>query len=148
MKQTLFIAIFLFTGISVFSQGYKPLLDNLNEWHFTTCNFGCLTDMYFTDGDTIVDGTSYKILDGYHYISRSFLIREDIASKKVYLKIVSSGFGEEFLLYDFSLSEGSTHFMKNPITPFPQDGGPFILDSIVERPLVDGAQYKHFYFSP
>ncbi|MEH6763059.1 MAG: T9SS type A sorting domain-containing protein [Aequorivita antarctica] len=148
MKKIVLFASFFFFGISVFSQSYKPLLDNLNEWHFTTCYFGCLTDVYFTDGDTIVDGKNYKILDGYHYISRTFLLREDVANKKVYLNVVSQGFNEEFLLYDFSLSQGDIFNMQNPISPFPHDGGPFLLDSIVERPLVDGNEYKYFYFSP
>ncbi len=148
MKLKVLITAFLFVGIAAFSQSYKPLLDNLNEWHFTGCYFGCSTDVYYTDGDTIVDGNNYKILDGYHYISRTFLLREDVPSKKVYLKILSPGFNEEFLLYDFSLSQGATFNMENPISPFPQDGGPFLLDSIVERPLVDGNAYKHFYFSP
>jgi hypothetical protein len=71
-----------------------------------------------------------------------------VPTKRVYLNIVSSGFNEEFLLYDFSLNEGDIFDMQNPISPFPQDGGPFLLDSIVERPLVDGNEYKHFYFSP
>lgn len=148
MKLKVWISAFLLIGISAFSQSYKPLLDNLNEWHFTTCYFGCQTDVYFTDGDTIVDGNNYKILDGYHYISRTFLLREDVPNKKIYLKIATTGFNEEFLLYDFSLNQGDTFYMQNPISPFPQDGGPFILDSIVERPLVDGNAYKHFYFSP
>lgn len=148
MKLKVLITAFLFVGITAFSQSYKPLLDNLNEWHFTGCYFGCSTDVYYTDGDTIVDGNNYKILDGYHYISRTFLLREDVPSKKVYLKILSPGFNEEFLLYDFSLSQGATFNMQNPISPFPEDGGPFLLDSIVERPLVDGNAYKHFYFSP
>lgn len=148
MKKSLFILGFFFFTCSAFSQDYKPLLDNLNEWHFTTCYFGCSTDLYFTDGDTIVDGKNYKILDGYHYISRTFLLREDVANKKVYLNIVSQGFTDEFLLYDFSLNQGDTFNMKNPISPFPQDGGSFILDSIIPRQLVDGNSYRHFYFSP
>src|SRR5690606_11767172 len=148
MKLKVLIVVFFFFGFSAFSQSYKPLLDNLNEWHFTTCYFGCTTDVYYTDGDTIVDGKNYKILDGYHYISRTFLIREDVPTKKVYLNIVSSIFNEEFLLYDFSLNEGDIFNMKNPVSPFPQDGGAFLLDSIVEKPLVDGNEYKHFYFSP
>lgn len=38
--------------------------------------------------------------------------------------------------------------MNNPITPFPEDGGDFVLDSIRYRTLVDGNDYRHFYFSP
>ncbi len=148
MKKIVLLGLFFFIGASVFSQNYKPLLDDVNEWHFTSCYFGCFTDVYYTNGDTIVDGKNYKILDGYHYISRTFLIREDLASKKVYLNVVSQGFNDEFLLYDFSLNQGEIFNMQNPISPFPEDGGPFLLDSIVARPLVDGNAYRHFYFSP
>jgi len=148
MKNKLCLLGLIFFVGSAFCQNYKPLLDNVNEWHFTTCFSGCLTDVYFTDGDTIVDNKSYKILDGYHYISRTFLLREDVASKKVYLNIVSSGQSDEYLLYDFSLAEGALFNMNNPISPFPRNGGPFLLDSIVPRPLVDGNNYRHFYFSP
>ncbi|WP_347374682.1 T9SS type A sorting domain-containing protein [Aequorivita sp. Q41] len=140
--------ILIFVGFSIYSQDYKPLLDNLNEWHYTSCYSGCLTDVYYTDGDTIVAGKNYKILDGFHFISRSFLLREDVANKKVYLNFISAGSSEEFLLYDFSLNEGDTFNMLNPVSPFPSDGGPFILDAIFEETLADGNDYRHFYFSP
>ncbi|WP_026449929.1 T9SS type A sorting domain-containing protein [Aequorivita capsosiphonis] len=148
MKQIVVIASFLIFGTAAFSQNYKPLLDTINEWHVTSCYFGCHTDVYYTDSDTIVDGKTYKILDGYHFISRTFLLREDVANRKVYLNIVNQGFNEDFLLYDFSLSEGDVFNMKNPISPFPEDGGAFLLDSIVAKPLADGNNYNHFYFSP
>lgn len=146
-KGLLFFAFFLF-GVSAFSQDYTPLLDNVNEWHFTTCYSGCLTDVYYTDGDTLVDGKNYKILDGFHYISRTFLLREEVANKRVFLNKVAPGHNEEFLLYDFSLQVGDIFNMFNPVSPFPEDGGFFEVDSIVERPLADGNQYRHFYFSP
>lgn len=147
MKIMLLFLVF-FVGTDCIAQQYRPVLDQRNEWHFTTCYFGCQTDVYFTDGDTIVGGKSYKILDGYHYISRQFLLREDISEKKVFLYIATPGFNEEYLLYDFSLMEGDVFNMNNPISPFPQNGGPFVLDSIVERPLVDATEYSHYYFSP
>ncbi|HET8804324.1 MAG TPA: T9SS type A sorting domain-containing protein, partial [Aequorivita sp.] len=100
------------------------------------------------DGDTIVDGKNYTILDGYHYISRTFLLREEVNNRKVFLNKVAPGHNEEFLLYDFSLNEGETFNMQNPYSPFPEDGGAFILDSIIERPLANGNEYRHFYFSP
>ena len=148
MKQQILFASFFLLVTSVFSQSYKPLLDNINEWHVTSCFYGCHTDVYYTDGDTIVDGKNYKILDGYHYISRTFLLREEIAYKKVYMNLVNPGYNEEFLLYDFSLNEGDIFNMNNPVSPFPQNGGPFVLDSIVAKPLMDGTNYNHFYFSP
>lgn len=148
MKNRILLATFFLFGFSAFCQDYKPLLDNLNEWQLTSCYFGCITDVYYTDGDTLVDGKNYKILDGFHYISRTFLLREEINNKKVFLNMVEPGLKEEFLLYDFSLNEGDSFRMQNPYSPFPQDGGFFVLDSIVERPLEDGNEYKHFYFSP
>lgn len=130
------------------AQPYKPLLDDFNEWHFTTCFSGCNTSDYYTDGDTVVDGITHKILDGYHYISRSFLLHEDTADRKVYLTKVNPVKTDHFLLYDFSKHEGDTMELFNPNSPFMTDPGTFILDSIRLRPLEDGNAYRHFYWSP
>ena len=147
MKKLLFIIQFSLVLPSL-AQEYRPLLDNFNEWHLTTCNNGCLTDVYYTDGDTIVDGKTYKILDGYHFISRSFLLREEIDSRKVYLSFSDRDRITEFLLYDFSLNVGDSIDIKNPISPFPTDGGFYRVDSIVNKQLVDENEYRHFYLSP
>ena len=95
----LFVGLFLHS-VTGNSQNYTPLLNTFNEWQFTTCYTGCLTDIYYTDGDTTVNGKTYKILDGFHYISRTFLIREDVPNKKVYLLLDNPG-GHAFenLLY-------------------------------------------------
>ncbi len=148
MSRKIFILIVYLFSFQLWSQEYKPLLDDINEWHFTTCYFGCLTDVYYTNGDTIVNGKSYKILDGYHYISRTFLIREEIENRKVYMNIVNDSGNEEYLLYDFSLNEGDEINLYNPISPFPEDAGVFVLDSIRLRELVDTNEYRHFYLSP
>ncbi len=137
-----------FSGAWLFAQSYEPLLDQINEWQFTSCNFGCITDIYFTDGDTLVNNKNYKILDGYHYINRNLLLRENTAEKKVYLTILEPQYTEDLLLYDFSLEVGDTIEMVNPITPFPTNGGYFLLDSINLLPLANGTDYRHFYFSP
>jgi hypothetical protein len=129
------------------SQTYVPMLNDYNEWQVTTCYFGCITDAYYTDGDTIVDNFNYKILDGYHYISRTFLLREDVNTQKVYLNYISNNKGE-YLLYDFALSVGDSIDMKNPITPFPEDAGYYTLDSIVSKPLFNANHYDHYYLSP
>lgn len=148
MKTKVISIVVFLSCLSTWAQEYVPMLDTYNEWKLTTCNFGCLTDTYFTDGDTIVDGKSYKILDGYHYISRGFLLREDIDAKQVFIKMYLPSGVEDYLLYDFSLEEGDTFVMNNPITPFPTNGGPFNLDSIRSRVLADNNAYRHFYFSP
>ncbi|MCT4580466.1 MAG: T9SS type A sorting domain-containing protein [Flavobacteriales bacterium] len=145
-KKVLLVGMLSVLWIGVRAQGYTPLLDNYNEWRLTSCYFGCVDDKYYTDGDTIVDGNSYKILDGYHYISRTFLLREDIHERKVYLKLANyNSRPDEFLLYDFSLSVGDSMNVYNPIAPFVFDAGMFQLDSIALHPLVDGNSYKHFY---
>lgn len=150
MRKQVFLVFFIsIVGLRFFAQAYTPLLNVYNEWKFTTCYFGCIDDKYYTDGDTLVDGNTYKILDGYHYISRTFLLREDVIEKKVYLKLANSTLRpNEFLLYDFSLSVGDSTNVYNPISPFPADAGTFILDSIVARPLEDGNSYRHFYLHP
>ncbi len=147
MQKLLFI-LNLFLTVPCIAQDYKPLLDNYNEWQFTYCYSGCLTDMYFTNGDTLVDGKTYKVLDGYHYISRTFLLREEVESRKVYLNLVSASGNKEYLLYDFSLNVGDSIDIKNPISPFPTDGGFYKVDEIINEPLADGNEYRHFYLSP
>ncbi|WP_395064823.1 hypothetical protein [Flavobacterium sp.] len=140
--------LFLLLFSISYGQSYKPLLDAPTQWHFTTCYFGCISDVYYTDGDTIVNGKNYKILDGYHYNSRTFLLREEINTKKVYLSKINENSISEYLLYDFSLLEGAQFNMANPLSPFPQNGGKYVLDSIRMKPLENNIKYKHFYFSP
>lgn len=145
--RKLILLFFCFIHLSVFSQNYTPILDDWNEWHLTNCYFGCLTDVYYTDGDTLVNGKSYKILDGYHYINRNLLLREDVNEKRIYLTITQPQYVEDLLLYDFSLIEGDSIAMRNPLTPFPSYDGYFVLDSIRMLPQ-NGEEKKHFYFTP
>ncbi|WP_396150966.1 T9SS type A sorting domain-containing protein [Flavobacterium sp.] len=147
LKKIFYIGLFL-NCFTLLGQTYIPLLDTQNEWHFTTCYEGCITDIYYTNGDTLVNNKSHKILDGYHYISRTFLLYEDIAEKKVSLTRISPNRIDEYLLYDFGLEEGDTFEMKNPITPFPEEGGLFVLDSIRNVEIWSVTTRKHFYFSP
>jgi hypothetical protein len=146
MKKIIFLLLF-FLRFNAFAQSYTPLLADQNEWQFTSCYFGCITDMYYTNGDTIVNGKTYQVLDGYHYINRNLLIREDVPEKKVYLTVTEPQYVEDILLYDFSLVEGDIMELRNPLTPFPANGGDFILDSIRTENDND-IDYKHFYFSP
>lgn len=139
----LFLSCFTLLG-----QTYVPLLDTQNEWHFTSCYEGCITDVYYTNGDTLVNNKTHKILDGYHYISRTFLLHEDVEEKKISLTRISPNRIDEYLLYDFGLEEGDTFEMKNPLTPFPEEGGLFVLDSIRNIIIWPGTARKHFYFSP
>lgn len=148
MKRFLFLLISI-AGYGLNAQDYKPMLESVNEWHLTNCYGGCMTDVYYTDGDTIFNNQPHKILEGYHYISRSFLLREEVEQKKVFLtKFDEFNHVDEYLLYDFSVSVGDTIQMFNPITPFPADAGFFKLDSIRSINLVNDIPHRHFYFTP
>jgi len=149
MKKIVLALFFICIPLIGGAQEYTPMLNNYNEWNVRFCYQSlCDTDLYYTNGDTIVDGMNYKILDGYHYISRGFLLREDIEAKKVYLKAILPNGTFDYLLYDFSMEVGDSIDMKNPITPFPENAGYYKVDSIIPRPLVDGNDYNHFYLSP
>jgi hypothetical protein len=148
MRNFYYLFFLLFLGWSINAQTYTPMLDQHNEWQVISCyQEDCFKDIYYTDGDTIVNGKSHKILDGYHYISRSFLLREELDARKVYLTTLINNQVDEYLLYDFSLQEGDSIEMKNPITPFPHNGGYYKLDSIRQKPILGNNLGKFFYFS-
>lgn len=142
---TLFFIVFS----SIEAQTYVPMLSSLNEWQLTSCASGCLTDIYYIDGDTSINNLNYKVLNGYHYIERTFWLRESIPTRKVYLSYANSDKNRsEKLLYDFSLQVNDSIKMYNPISPFDEDSGFYKVDSIISRILNDGNSYNHFYFSP
>lgn len=147
MKKSLCILLLFLSNLAL-CQEYKPLLDTYNQWSVRYCFSGCSTDIYYTNGDTIVDAMNYKVLDGYHYISRGFLLREDVTEKKVYLKTILPSGIREYLLYDFSLEVGDSINIKNPASPFIEDAGYYKVDAITLLPLVDSNLYRHFYLSP
>jgi hypothetical protein len=132
----------------IHAQGYEPMLGDLNEWQVTACFGGCNTSTYYTDGDTVVGGLDYKILDGYHYSSRTFLLREDVQERQVFLMKINPTKEDEWLMYDFSMQVGDSIELFNPISPYPFIAGFYELDSIVSRPLEDLQMYRHFYLSP
>jgi len=147
MKKSLCILLLFLSNLAL-CQEYKPLLDTFNQWSVRYCFSGCSTDIYYTNGDTIVDAMNYKVLDGYHYISRGFLLREDVTEKKVYLKTILPSGIRDYLLYDFSLEVGDSIDIKNPASPFIEDAGYYKVDAITLLPLVDSNLYRHFYLSP
>ncbi len=147
MKKSLCILLLFLSNLAL-CQEYKPLLDTYNQWSVRYCFSGCSTDIYYTNGDTIVDAMNYKVLDGYHYISRGFLLREDVTEKKVYLKTILPSGIRDYLLYDFSLEVGDSIDIKNPASPFIEDAGYYKVDAITLLPLVDSNLYRHFYLSP
>ena len=147
-KTILYLTIFLFYNFYVNSQEYHQLLDHESEWHLTSCSSTCINDVYYTNGDTTYNGYQYKILNGYHYISRTFWLREDVSEKHIFLSYDNGKSRIEVLLYDFSLQIGDTILLSNPITPFPSNGGFYKVDSIVSKNLLDNKSHKFFYLSP
>ena len=147
MKKPLYILLLFLSNLAV-CQEYTPLLDTYNQWSVRYCFSGCSTDVYYTNGDTIVDAMNFKVLDGYHFISRGFLLREDVTEKKVYLKTILPSGIRDYLLYDFSLEVGDSIDIKNPASPFIEDAGYYKVDAITLLPLVDSNLYRHFYLSP
>ena len=61
------ILIFLMSFLKIFPQTYNKMLSNNIEWQLTSCNNGCVTDIYFIDGDTIYNGYNYSILNEFIY---------------------------------------------------------------------------------
>ena len=143
----LLFIVYFFIFSDLYSQNYKQMLDHNSEWQLTVCNNGCITDIYFTDGDTSYNNYSYKILNGYHYISRTFWLRENTQTEKVYLSFLQNNNRKEVLLYDFDLQKGDSIEINNPISPFIANPGYYIVDSIANIQLIDGLFYDHFYLS-
>lgn len=141
-------SMLLFYTLNFTAQEYHQLLDHESEWHLTSCSSNCINDVYYTDGDTSYNSNNYKILNGYHYTSRTFWLREDVSEKHIFLSYDNGKSRTEVLLYDFSLEIGDTILLSNPITPFPLNGGFYQVDSIVHQVLLDNTNRKFFYFSP
>ena len=128
MKKNL-IFTFIFLSTHIIAKNNYPMLSHSSEWHVTYCNNGCITDLYFVYSDTLFNGKNYKILDGYHFISKTFWLREDILTKQVFLSFINNTERKEVLLYDFSLNTGDSIIINNPISPLPSNMGYFVVDS-------------------
>lgn len=132
-KQIGVLATFLYVGIMMAAQAqYHPTLTYNKEWLIKTCEFGnCLHDYYYFSEDTVIDGTFYKMLDGYHY-GKNFFLREDLIERQVFL-LINDGtpFLEEYLLYDYGMKVGDSIYLRNPISPVSGIEGFYHLDSIV-----------------
>jgi hypothetical protein len=140
------LSFLLLTFFNSIGQNYTPLLNQTNEWQLTSCyNGDCITDIYYTNGDTIVNNQNFKVLDGYHYINRNFLIREDIEEKKVFMNIILPNRIDEFLMYDFGMEINDTINLRNPFTPFVNNAGYYQLDAIANV-MQNNQEYRFFTF--
>jgi hypothetical protein len=132
---------------NTFSQTYNEMLSNDIEWQLTSCYNGCKTDIYFIDGDTIYNGYNYSILNGYHFISKTFWLRENVQNQTIYMSFLQNNIRKEVLLYDFDLQKGDSINISNPISPFITNPGYYVVDSLELLQLQDGLYYEVFYLS-
>ena len=144
-KLLLLLLCIPFIGLG--QQTYNEMLKHDVEWQITSCNNGCITDVYYIDGDTIHNGYNYSILNGYHFISKTFLLREEIQNQKVYMSFVYNNIRKEVLLYDFNLEIGDSINISNPISPFVTNPGYYHVDSLGVLELQNGLYYEVFYLS-
>lgn len=104
----------------LYSQSIKPLLSEGKQWNVLYNEF-CgpmqpekyITTCYKLEGDTLLDGVSYKLMHSTiyenltHWSLNSILREED---NKVYYRqyLTDESFADEKLLYDFSLQPGDS----------------------------------------
>lgn len=104
--------ILLFILLTFFSFNancqYNKVLTEGSEWYINYQGLGAENDFKIINGDTIINGITYKKYTKipYNYLSDLQLLREDSITKKVYGFI--NGAINERLLYDFSLMVGDT----------------------------------------
>lgn len=97
-KTLLFLTLISIAG-RLYSQGYHPIINN-SAWIVGAVGDG-ISDVYtISQGEDQVIGayTYSKFIDP--YLNREILLREDVASKKVYRLLDNN----EVLLFDFSLN--------------------------------------------
>jgi len=148
LKKLLLLCIITIGPEILPAQSYYPMLDSINHWYYTgnytpvgpllsNCNYPDYQAdgmNYFTDGDTVLNGLTYKILIQNHqdnpYHCLFGFIREDTASRKIYFQDVLDS--PEVLLYNFSMQPGDSmdiHFLFGYNYYYFQSGT-YFLDSI------------------
>jgi hypothetical protein len=92
-------------------QEYIPMLGNSNQWYILRTFEGRYTYIFTTQGDTLINNKSYKILgrQGVYYIPG--FIREDTLERKVYMMPNSIKDTFEIVYFDFSLNENDSIFI-------------------------------------
>lgn len=131
------------------STPYYPLLDK-PKWYtvLPTIIEGTSVRKIEDIGDTLINGTSYTIINispynlpnlpntyPFYYDTGNVYLREDVLDKKVYQKSSTSGFPDS-LIYDFSLNVGDA---------FP--GIPAITLTTIDSVLIASGYHKRFIFT-
>lgn len=162
--KNLFLALFLISSVFLKSQSYQPVISPGKQFNISwgppmlgVDGYG----YYFFDGDTVINNTTYSKLMGYsncrgctlpsgkYTLYLAALLREDRSEEKVYKyyglpqdSFDTARYGQEHLLYDFSLKAGDTVEMFN------QHSGNYetlAIDSVTDRILTNGDTAQDFH---
>lgn len=127
--KTIILSIILFSTISlsVNGQSYYPMLGDTNTWYYYHCFEGCYTDIYCTNGDTVIGGLNYKVIGYCDMQTWGAFFREDTIEKKVYQRYNQN---VELLMYDFSLQVGDSILLQDYFYNSVTNIGWYHLDSI------------------
>ena len=139
-KLRILYFLLIFTSLNSFSQNYKPMLVDGNEWYLNEIgHYGGSYGVIKIVSDTSINSNIYKKLISYYNLkdsvtplSEEIMVREDTSERKIYQLINDS---TEALLYDFSLNVGelitfnNTAYKVDSITTFINDSICYDLDT-------------------
>jgi hypothetical protein len=151
---------------NIHAQSYHPVIENDKVWlesfnmGVNICNYESVYQLRF-GGDTLINDITYRKILSRTYSPTSAgpycppfvlnpnwfelnyaFMREDTTARKVYLRIWQGNqFGDDVLLYDFSLQEGDTIQSSAYLT----DGADYIITSVEDVMLLNGEMHKKFY---
>lgn len=119
MKKVIFIILLLLGVIGLKAQEYYPLVEEGKQWNVLLTNtpwppINRVTDAYKVEGDTVVEGTAYKMLfttrsEQYCNWEMWGLLRENNEGQVFKCKYRQNhSFENETLLYDFSIQPGDS----------------------------------------
>ena len=129
MKKFLLLLFFSYS-INGFSQNYKPIVNEANNWSVLSAGLGVylkvcggITNHYKFLGDTIINGNDYKkVFCSQDSLKQNWVlygfIRENVSTKKVWLRNLKNNEG---LIYDFDVVVGSRIGIFNPISDYETD---------------------------
>ncbi|MEM6345869.1 MAG: T9SS type A sorting domain-containing protein [Bacteroidota bacterium] len=138
MKYSILISLSLFLTSNIYSQSYRPILSEKNEWSVNTFGPGISIDeLFFTGPDTLIDSIQYwpLIQRNNNAVPNPFYLmgylKEDTSQQSLsYFEADSEGnfdLTQEKFLYRFDLQVGDTIIVQSQDT-YP--GGGFFQDTL------------------
>lgn len=118
MKKLNYVLLCCLLGISLQAQTYQDIFEAEKTWRyaFTACDAGGGVAV-FTEGDTIIEGQSYRIIQVSNcgVVSTGGFVRTDADNARLWLR--RPGGEDERLLMDLNLQEGETFTIYNEDQP-------------------------------